>query len=106
MSEGRDSKLRTHQESLESESQEALLPVTTTTSSISTAGASEQADMRVTEKGERNLDGIAGIAALCAVGILAAITWFIVLTNNPTSLGWFALHPLLQTLSLVLFTIS
>lgn len=35
---------------------------------------------------------------------LTILTWGIVLLNGPTSMGWFAFHPLLQSLSLALFT--
>jgi len=31
-------------------------------------------------------------------------TWAVILSNDPKSLGWFALHPPLQSLGLSLFT--
>ncbi|KAF9228680.1 hypothetical protein BS17DRAFT_690953, partial [Gyrodon lividus] len=31
------------------------------------------------------------------------VTWVVVLSNNPTSLGWFALHPILQTSAIASF---
>ncbi|KAJ7286051.1 hypothetical protein C8J57DRAFT_1286589 [Mycena rebaudengoi] len=36
--------------------------------------------------------------------VFTTITWVIVLVNDPVAVGWFALHPLLQSLSLFLFT--
>ncbi|KIK06636.1 hypothetical protein K443DRAFT_89334 [Laccaria amethystina LaAM-08-1] len=52
----------------------------------------------------RQGDTLAETTALFAVGTLAILTWVIVLSNDPRALGWFALHPLLQTLAISLFT--
>ncbi|KAF8894410.1 hypothetical protein BD779DRAFT_1668932 [Infundibulicybe gibba] len=52
----------------------------------------------------RNGDAFAWNAALTAIAVFAGITWIVVLTNSPTSVGWFAFHPPLQTLALALFT--
>ncbi|TFK25040.1 hypothetical protein FA15DRAFT_377368 [Coprinopsis marcescibilis] len=46
------------------------------------------------------------IIALASIGVLAAITYVAVLKHDPTSLGWFALHPLLQAFSLFQFAYS
>lgn len=52
----------------------------------------------------RQGDPLAETSALFAAGTLAILTWVIVLSNDPTAQGWFALHPLLQTLAISLFT--
>ncbi|RDB21344.1 hypothetical protein Hypma_011416 [Hypsizygus marmoreus] len=52
----------------------------------------------------RRGDLIAYYTALSAVAVLVTVTWIVVLHNNPTTVGWFALHPPLQTLSLSFFT--
>lgn len=48
------------------------------------------------------------VAALWAASVSAAVfvvsTWAIVLTSNPTSLGLFFFHPILQSLSIAMFT--
>ncbi|KAJ2916838.1 hypothetical protein MD484_g3597, partial [Candolleomyces efflorescens] len=49
-------------------------------------------------------DTTAGTIALASVGFLTVSTWIIIFTHNPTKLGWFAPHPLLQTLGLSLIT--
>ncbi|KAI9569040.1 hypothetical protein HD554DRAFT_2021107, partial [Boletus coccyginus] len=36
--------------------------------------------------------------------VFALSTWAIIFTNDPTSLGWFAFHPLLQSLAIGCFT--
>ncbi|KAG5650372.1 hypothetical protein H0H81_012459 [Sphagnurus paluster] len=52
----------------------------------------------------RRGDELAQYTALFSVTVLGVVTWLVVLSNNPTNAGWFALHPTLQTLSLVAFT--
>jgi len=52
----------------------------------------------------RNGDLTAKYAALGATATTLVTTWFIVLSNRPFEVGWFALHPLLQTLAMSLFT--
>lgn len=52
----------------------------------------------------RQGDLLAMYTALCASVVLAIVTWIAVLSNDPPKVGWFALHPPLQTFSLVLFT--
>ena len=36
--------------------------------------------------------------------VVMAVTWTAVLMNGPLSMGWFAFHPPLQTLAVLLFT--
>ena len=36
--------------------------------------------------------------------IISTTTWIVVFTNDPKALGWFAPHPVLQTLALLFFT--
>ncbi|TFK25039.1 hypothetical protein FA15DRAFT_668912 [Coprinopsis marcescibilis] len=68
-------------------------------------GAITDLDMPTLDKdGPRRTDNLAGIVALASIGLVAGVTWVFILTHNPTSLGWFAFHPLLQTLSLALLT--
>ncbi|KAF9464644.1 hypothetical protein BDZ94DRAFT_1190991 [Collybia nuda] len=52
----------------------------------------------------RKGDDAAKFIALTAAGFLTVITWAGVFMNNPKHFGWFALHPLLQTLSIFFFT--
>ncbi|XP_006458301.1 hypothetical protein AGABI2DRAFT_115313 [Agaricus bisporus var. bisporus H97] len=53
---------------------------------------------------ERHGDNWARSITLTGVAILVLTTWFIVIFNGPSKLGWFAFHPLLQTLALGSFT--
>ncbi|KAF8163114.1 hypothetical protein B0H34DRAFT_694172 [Crassisporium funariophilum] len=55
-------------------------------------------------KENREGDVVSRQAALIAASMLMVVTWAIVLTNSPTTAGWFALHPPLQTLAVFLFT--
>ncbi|KAJ7074219.1 hypothetical protein C8F01DRAFT_1010481 [Mycena amicta] len=52
----------------------------------------------------RKGDYVALYIALAGIGLFATITWVITLVNDPVAVGIFALHPLLQSLSLVLLT--
>ncbi|GLB35140.1 putative eukaryotic cytochrome b561 [Lyophyllum shimeji] len=52
----------------------------------------------------RQGDLLAMYTALCASAVLAGVTWLAVLSNEPAKVGWFALHPTLQTISLLMFT--
>ncbi|KIK63701.1 hypothetical protein GYMLUDRAFT_40764 [Collybiopsis luxurians FD-317 M1] len=57
------------------------------------------------EKAEgRNGDTIAGYAALSASVITLVVTWFVILTNNPSKVGFFLLHPTLESLAMLLIT--
>ncbi|KAF5324544.1 hypothetical protein D9611_004490 [Ephemerocybe angulata] len=49
-------------------------------------------------------DSIAGTIILGSLATVVGTTWAVVLSNNPSKLGWFAPHPLLQTLGLSLIT--
>ncbi|KAF5373061.1 hypothetical protein D9758_001702 [Tetrapyrgos nigripes] len=51
----------------------------------------------------RSGDRLANYVALGAAVMIMTVTWFAIF-NNLTGMGWFALHPPLQTLALVLFT--
>lgn len=53
---------------------------------------------------ERRGDKIAAYSALGSILSFVCITWFTVLTNNPTSMGWFPAHPLLMSLGIGCFT--
>ncbi|KAH7910177.1 hypothetical protein BJ138DRAFT_1153519 [Hygrophoropsis aurantiaca] len=52
----------------------------------------------------RRGDDLAKRMAMIGISILTICTWGITLNNNPTSLGLFPFHPLLQSLALVCFT--
>ncbi|KAI0928399.1 hypothetical protein AcW1_005654 [Taiwanofungus camphoratus] len=52
----------------------------------------------------RRGDTVARVAALVSVGVFLIVTWVLVFTNNPTGLGWFFWHPVLQSLSVAHFT--
>ncbi|KAF7966848.1 hypothetical protein HWV62_36897 [Athelia sp. TMB] len=52
----------------------------------------------------RKGDAVAKYSAIVAVLVILITTWVVVLSNQPRALGWFALHPTLQTLALVFFT--
>jgi len=49
-------------------------------------------------------DSVSRTATLIAASTLLSITWIIILTSNPFSVGWFAFHPPLQTLAMFIFT--
>ncbi|RXW24919.1 hypothetical protein EST38_g930 [Candolleomyces aberdarensis] len=59
---------------------------------------------RAADEARSRGDSIAGTIALASVGLLTVSTWVIIFTHNPSKLGWFAPHPLLQTLGLSLIT--
>jgi len=52
----------------------------------------------------RNRDSITWFASVASALVLLSVSWLVVLSNNPTSLGWFAFHPLLQTLGISCIT--
>ncbi|KAJ7168147.1 hypothetical protein C8R43DRAFT_983225 [Mycena crocata] len=52
----------------------------------------------------RRGDQLGWYLALAGAGFFAVVTWVIVLINDPLAVGWFALHPLLQSLSLLMIT--
>ncbi|PPQ78531.1 hypothetical protein CVT25_011803 [Psilocybe cyanescens] len=52
----------------------------------------------------RSGDAISRQTALISASIVMATTWTIVLMNAPTKAGWFAFHPPLQSLAILLFT--
>ncbi|KAG1749085.1 uncharacterized protein EDB91DRAFT_1344748 [Suillus paluster] len=57
------------------------------------------------EKSEgRRGDKLFKYGALASILVFVCITWFIVFTNDPTSLGWFSVHPVLQSLGIGCFT--
>ncbi|KAJ7702370.1 hypothetical protein B0H17DRAFT_143101 [Mycena rosella] len=52
----------------------------------------------------RKGDTVAMYLALSGAALFMTITWVIVLVNSPLNWGWFAFHPLLQSLAMFLFT--
>jgi len=63
------------------------------------------ADIADLEKPEdRKGDHVEKGIAIISVLIIVITTWVVVLSNNPKALGWFAPHPMLQTLALLFFT--
>jgi len=56
------------------------------------------------KSGTRRGDTVAIYAALVSILVFLIITWMVILTNDPNSLGWFPLHPTLQSLALSFFT--
>ncbi|KAJ3741891.1 hypothetical protein DFH05DRAFT_1527589 [Lentinula detonsa] len=57
------------------------------------------------EKGERRQgDDIARYTALGASAVTLVVTWFVMLINNPAQVGWFLLHPTLESLAMLFFT--
>ncbi|EIN07682.1 hypothetical protein PUNSTDRAFT_53081 [Punctularia strigosozonata HHB-11173 SS5] len=51
-------------------------------------------------------DGLWRTVALISVIGLTVTTWLLVIFNDPSSVGWFALHPPLQTFALAAFTLG
>jgi len=51
---------------------------------------------------ERRSDKIALLVAILSAAVFLASTWFIILSSNPKSLGFFAFHPSLQSLGICL----
>jgi len=49
-------------------------------------------------------DAIAFKTVLAGAGVFVAAAWTVVLSNHPSSLGWFAPHPILQSTALAFFT--
>ncbi|PPQ64007.1 hypothetical protein CVT24_009381 [Panaeolus cyanescens] len=52
----------------------------------------------------RTGDVPASQVSLVSAGLLTVVSWAVILFNDPSSAGWFALHPPLQTLAVLLFT--
>jgi len=55
------------------------------------------------EEGRKG-DTFAMYMALSGAALFTTVTWVIVLVNDPVAIGLFAFHPLLQSLSIFLFT--
>ncbi|KAJ3867401.1 hypothetical protein EV359DRAFT_78650 [Lentinula novae-zelandiae] len=68
----------------------------------------QKADMGLAEQLEkaegRQGDNFARYAALGASAVTLAVTWLVMLINNPTQVGWFLLHPTLESLAMLFFT--
>ncbi|KAF4614461.1 hypothetical protein D9613_002883 [Agrocybe pediades] len=80
-----------------------LLPASRTDAQRVNPPASMGPDQQLKAEG-RPLDGISRQTALTAASAVMAVTWTAVLMNGPLSVGWFAFHPPLQTLAMLLFT--
>ncbi|KIJ60625.1 hypothetical protein HYDPIDRAFT_138830 [Hydnomerulius pinastri MD-312] len=52
----------------------------------------------------RKSDTTAKTAVLASIVIFVITTWILIFSNNPTSLGWFAFHPILQSSAIACFT--
>ncbi|KAJ7771774.1 hypothetical protein B0H16DRAFT_195189 [Mycena metata] len=52
----------------------------------------------------RRGDAVGKYTALTGAALFVAVTWVVILVNNPLNTGVFAFHPLLQSLSFLLFT--
>ncbi|KAJ7197213.1 hypothetical protein GGX14DRAFT_526243 [Mycena pura] len=52
----------------------------------------------------RKGDSAAMYLALIGAAVFTTVTWVVVLVNHPLTAGWFALHPILQSFSLLLLT--
>ncbi|KAH0830374.1 hypothetical protein J3R83DRAFT_1768 [Lanmaoa asiatica] len=52
----------------------------------------------------REGDGSANVVVWVSLSVFALATWAIVLSSDPTSLGWFTFHPLLQSVAIGCFT--
>ncbi|KAG0706343.1 hypothetical protein DFH29DRAFT_169664 [Suillus ampliporus] len=61
---------------------------------------SDSADKSEERRGDKPFE----YGALASMLVFVCITWFIVFTNDPTSLEWFAVHPVLQSLGIGCFT--
>ncbi|KAJ3997210.1 hypothetical protein F5050DRAFT_1879976 [Lentinula boryana] len=68
----------------------------------------QKADMGLAEQLEkregRHGDDIARYTALGASAVTLVVTWFVMLINNPAQVGWFLLHPTLESLAMLFFT--
>ncbi|KII88731.1 hypothetical protein PLICRDRAFT_41950 [Plicaturopsis crispa FD-325 SS-3] len=62
-----------------------------------------QDEQRVKEEGRKG-DRTAEAAALISALVFLVSSWITVLSNQPGKLGWFALHPIFQSLAIALFT--
>ncbi|KAF5391917.1 hypothetical protein D9757_001737 [Collybiopsis confluens] len=62
-------------------------------------GVEEQLEMSTGRRG----DSVARYAALSASAITVVVTWFALLTNSPTQVGYFLLHPTLESLAMLAF---
>jgi len=65
-----------------------------------TMGLEEESEKKEGRKG----DSLASYAALSASAVTLVVTWLVMLFNQPTSVGWFLLHPTLETLAMLLIT--
>ncbi|KAJ7632228.1 hypothetical protein FB45DRAFT_911852 [Roridomyces roridus] len=81
----------------DAEDYELLLP-----SEQQTGKPRDQEEQLISEG--RSGDSVAYYLALTGAGVFTAVTWVVVLLNNPLNVGWFAFHPTLQSLSLLLLT--
>jgi len=63
-------------------------------------GLEEELEKKEGRKG----DSLARYAAISASAVTMTVTWFVMLTNNPTNVGWFLLHPTLESGAMLLIT--
>jgi len=63
----------------------------------------QDVDMHTTKTDGRKGDSLGLGLIFGGCTLLVVVTWFVVLSNHPTTLGLFAFHPTLQTLSITLF---
>ncbi|KAJ6618316.1 hypothetical protein B0H10DRAFT_2377844 [Mycena sp. CBHHK59/15] len=78
------------------EDYELLLPSESSSRAGKALGQEDQLPISEGRRGDR--------IALHLALVFMAVTWVTVLVNDPVTVGWFAFHPLLQSLSIVLFT--
>ncbi|KAF7295281.1 NAD dependent epimerase dehydratase family protein [Mycena indigotica] len=64
-------------------------------------GLPKRVEAQLPREGRKG-DGTALYIAFFGIGLFATVSWVITLVNDPLAVGIFALHPLLQSLSLVL----
>ncbi|PFH49118.1 hypothetical protein AMATHDRAFT_5206 [Amanita thiersii Skay4041] len=75
-----------------------------TTDRGSMAGSGKGIDRDGVKREGRKGDGVALLGAAASTIILLLASWLGILTNDPTSFGWFAFHPLAQSTALAVFT--
>ncbi|KAJ7184213.1 hypothetical protein C8R46DRAFT_1063301 [Mycena filopes] len=86
------------------EDYELLLPAEqSATSGVNTNASKARTEDQLAGEGRRG-DGIAMYLALTGAALFTAVSWVVVLVNDPLAAGWFAFHPTLQSLSLLLLT--
>ncbi|KAF9506706.1 hypothetical protein BS47DRAFT_1352451 [Hydnum rufescens UP504] len=90
------------QTSAEAEAEaEGLLPLASAQEDLNDEDQVTEEGLPLTETESRRGDTVFALVSVCSLLAIVGYTWNLVLTSNPTQLGYFAVHPPAQTLAVL-----